>query len=51
MRSDLFEQTNLSEVPLSAHICYVVKFRRFMVMSAKVTLKKCIDPKDRRVRR
>ena len=36
MRSERFEQTTLSQVPLSAHICYVVKFRRLMAMSAKV---------------
>ena len=43
--------TKLSEIPQSAHICYVVKFRGFMAMSVKVSFKKCIDPKERRVRK
>ena len=33
----VFEQTQLSEFPLSAHVCNVVKFCRFMAMSAKVS--------------
>ena len=51
MRSELFEQTKLSEIPVLAHMCYVVKFRRFIGMLATVSFKKCIHPKDRRVRR
>ena len=33
----VFEQTQLSEFPLSAHVCNVVKFCRFMEMSPKVS--------------
>ena len=49
MRSELFEQTILNEIPLSAHICYVIKFPRFMATLAKVTFKKCIAPKIARL--
>ena len=50
MRIELFEQAKLNEIPLSAHICYAIKFRRFMATLAKVAFKTYKDPKDRSVK-